>query len=206
MELNQLKRYLRLRAVFVPWVLLSGVILASKSAQPTNKEEKNMIRSNTLGMITLSLSLFFFLLFPYHGMAQTFPKVACSDAEITVPSNGSFVVIDTNLTSSSLSAGSHSCITTFSTELATSSGTVLAELAYSSASNPTPATCRNDNIGGPILTQVNGGFDETHTFVNPSSVFVHQSQAPGTLKMRPCMRSGNGAYRLRRHCLTLQCK
>jgi hypothetical protein len=79
-------------------------------------------------------------------------------------------------------------------------------LFYASGDRPTPAMCTLGAVAGPILTQVNGGIDETHTFIGSTQFFVHQSQAGTRGRIRPCMSSAlGGAYRLRIHLLTLQC-
>jgi hypothetical protein len=115
-------------------------------------------------------------------------------------------VEDIALTTPPLPAGFNKCIVTFNTELATSEGVQLAVLFYASGADPTPSMCSLQAVAGPILTQVNGGIDETHTFIGGTSIFVHQSQAPVRVKIRPCMSSAlGGTYRLRIHLMTLQC-
>jgi hypothetical protein len=140
--------------------------------------------------------------------AQTFPEVSVSQQEITIPGDGTPVVInDVALRTPPLPAGFNTCLLTFNTELATSEEEQqLAVLFYATGADPSPERCTLEGVAGPILTQVNGGIDETHTFIGRTTIFVHRSQAPGTVTIRPCMSSAlGGSYRLRTHLLTLQC-
>ena len=144
---------------------------------------------------------------PNQATAQVFPEIAVSEQEITIPGDGTPVVIeDIALATPPLDAGFTTCIVTFNTELATSEGQQLAVLFYASGDNPPPSMCSLEAVAGPMLTQVNGGLDETHTFIGRTSFFVHESQAGARARIRPCMSSAlGGAYRLRIHLLTLQC-
>ena len=172
--------------------------------QLTRIEGRSTMKRTRLWVWVLPL-LTVFLLHPYQVTAQTFPKVTWSNNEITIPGNGSRQFIDTPLTSNPLAAGWHTCIVTFSTELATSQGYQLAVLEYARGTTPNPTACQA--YQGPIITQVNGGIDEAHTFVSPFQFYVHEANAPYTFHIRPCMSSGvGGNCRLRRHSMTLQCE
>src|SRR5207302_1319691 len=64
---------------------------------------------------------------------------------------------------------------------------------------PTPLSCTS--LDGPVFTQV--GLDETHTFI---SVVKNTLAFHGPAVMAPCVKSVfGGQFRLRRHCLVLEC-
>jgi hypothetical protein len=128
----------------------------------------------------------------------------CSENEVQVTGNEFIVLPDVHVTLPAAITENEQCKITFSTEAATSeSAPQLLQLEYAFFFDPNeiPTPQRCTSLDGPVLTQV--GFDETHTFI---SVVKHTLALHGPEVMAPCVKSVfGGQFRLRRHCLVLEC-
>ena len=130
---------------------------------------------------------------------------ACSEVEVPITSN-SFIVLPTvSVVVPEPRIENEQCKITFSTEVATSeSDPQLLGLGYAIFVAGEPAHPEDCTFfDGPILTQVVSGLDETHTFI---SVIENTDEIGDILAVTPCIRSEfGGQFRLRRHCLIVEC-
>lgn len=110
------------------------------------------------------------------------------------------------------------CKFTFTTEAATSQqGLQLMLLSYVRQQVPIvtfppdpvppqpPTAACEFPATSPVITQVNGGIDETHTFINPGFGLPEQSPTNFDTRIRPCL-STSGEFRIRNHCLIVECR
>jgi len=132
---------------------------------------------------------------------RPFELAACSNQEQPITGEARVEIADVSIGFEAIPAG-HACTLTFTTEAATSRPEAqLMELSYRIGSPPgecTPLT------PAPILTQVSGGIDETHTFITPSRTL--SGGRGNQIGVAPCLATlPLGEFRIRNHCLIVAC-
>lgn len=163
-------------------------------------------------MLRHGLTIAMFLMFTIMAQmfspvyAQQFSRYRCSDNEIIIEGDRFAVIRDNTLTLPARTS-TQDCKVIFTTEAATNqSDPQLLGLgwAFSFPGQDVPAFLCLSNLLGPVITQVNGGIDETHTLIN----FLKgtPNNPHGALTITPCVNAlPNQTFRLRKHCLLVEC-
>jgi hypothetical protein len=130
----------------------------------------------------------------------------CSESEVQVQGTDVAVLNDVTVETPQLATPGEQCKVIFSTEAATSepdTQLLILTYAFSFPGEPPPSfLCLG--LPGPVLTRVPDGFDETTTFM---SIYTNSFSPHGTLTLTPCISSAfGGQFRLRRHCLAVECQ
>jgi hypothetical protein len=172
-------------------------------------------QTSYLVRIALMCTLFLFAT-SEHSQAIPLDQISCQENEVTIfPFLPPTVIQDTQVkitltADTPVIVNNDRCILTFSTEVASSAATTqLMILQYEQeiVASFFPGTIsRTVFEPGPVLTQINGGIDETHTFKSMMSLLVPEGNATITITARPAIQSAlGGTFRLRRRCLILEC-
>jgi hypothetical protein len=111
----------------------------------------------------------------------------CSEGEVQITKTD-FSVLPVSVTIPVLVTQNEQCKVTFSAEVATAEATSqLLVLGYAFSFPPPPGLCQS--LDGPVLTKVEGGIDETHTFI---STFHNSFSVHGPETLTPCISSAFG--------------
>jgi hypothetical protein len=159
------------------------------------------------------------LFFAISERAQAIPQeqISCQQDEVTIFPGLPPRVIDNTRVTLNLTAqtpvivNDNRCIATFSTEAATNSPRqqlmiLQYQLEIILSSAPNQPVRQLLFLDGPVLTQINGGLDETHTFKSLLGLPIPEGMATITVNLRPAIQSAlNGPFRLRRRCLIVEC-